>query len=199
MLSSDSSLVPEAAIQEAKRIGLDGICFTEHNKVWGFEDIQKLSSKWNFPILRGVEVDTVEGHVLVFGLYRDFAGVIRVNELRQWVDEVGGMMIAAHPFKGFRVFGFSELKLSPEQASKRPIFHSVDAIEAFNGKSNERENNLAQEVGVRLGLKLAGGSDAHTVREVGRCVTVFENAISSEVELVAELKAGRFKGDYFHK
>ena len=199
MLSPDSDLDPEEAVQEAKKLGLDGMCFTEHNQVWRFEDIQKLSSKWAFPILRGVEVDTIEGHILVFGLHREFGGIIGANELRQWVDEAGGVMIAAHPFKGFRAFGFSELKLSPEQASKRPIFDFVDAVEAFNGRSNERENKLAQEVSVVLVLKLVGGSDAHSVDEVGRCVTVFENRISSEVELITALKAGTFKGDYFHR
>jgi hypothetical protein len=199
VFSSDSSLDPEEAIQEAKGIGLDGICFTEHNKAWEAEQIHRYSSRWNFPVLCGVEVDTIEGHVLVFGLNRDFGGVIRVHELREWVNEAGGVMIVVHPFKGFRVFGFSDLQLSPEQASKRPIFQSVDAIEAFSGRTMEKESNLAQEVSRQLGLKVVGGSDAHSVSEIGRCVTIFDNNIDSEAELITELKAGRFHAGYFRK
>lgn len=199
VFSADSNLDPEEAIQEAKRIGLNAICFTEHNKVWGAEEAQQLSSKWNFPVLRGVEVDTVEGHVLVFGLYRDFEGVIRVNELREWVNEVGGAMIAAHPFKGFRVFGFSELKLTPEQAARRPTFQHVDAIEAYSGRTTEKESSLAQGVSANLGLKVVGGSDAHSLKEIGRCVTIFENNIRNEAELIAELKRGGFKAGYFRE
>jgi len=199
VFSSDSILDPEEAIQEAKGIGLDGICFTEHNKVWDEEQLHKLNSKWNFPVLGGVEVDTVEGHILVFGLRREFPGIIRVHELRDLVNQVGGVMIVAHPFKGFRVFGFSDLQLSPEQASKRPIFQSVDAIEAFSGRTMEKESNLAQEVSKQLGLKVVGGSDAHSVSEIGRCVTIFDNNIESEAELITELKAGRFHAGYFRK
>lgn len=196
-LSADSTLDAEAAIQEAMKIGLDGICLTEHNRSWALEDIDALRSQWNFPIFRGVEVDTIEGHVLVFGLNKDFEGIIHVDELRKAVVEEQGVMIAAHPFKGFRVFGFSELNLTPEQASKRSIFKSVDAIEGFNGKSNEKENKLAQEVGAMLGMKLVGGSDAHKLEEIGRCVTIFENRLNTERDLIAELKSGRFYGENF--
>ncbi len=86
-----------------------------------------------------------------------------------------------------------------EQASKRPIFQSVDAVEGFSGRSTEKENNLTQEVGERLRLKVVGGSDAHGVGEIGRYVTIFEKNIRSEAELIAELKAGRFEAGYFHK
>jgi len=198
-LSADSNLAAGEAIREAKRLGLDGICLTEHNKSWAHEDIEALRSQWDFPVFRGVEVDTIEGHVVVFGLYRDFEGVIRVEELRKAVIEEQGVMIAAHPFKGFRAFGFSELNLTPEQGSKRPVFKSVDVIEGFNGKSNEKENRLAQEVGNLLGLKVTGGSDAHNLEEVGRCVTIFKSEIYTERELIAELKAGRFSGDYYQR
>jgi len=48
-------------------------------------------------------------------------------------------------------------------------------------------------------LKLAGGSDAHNVEEVGRCMTIFENEVTTEKELIAEFKAGRFSGDYYQR
>ena len=200
--SSDSRLAPEEAIQEAKRIGLDAICFTEHNKAWPVEEIRRLGQKWDFPVISGVEVDTIEGHILVFGLHRDFVefgGIIRAYELREIVNQAGGVMIAAHPLRGFRVFSFSSLKLSPEQASKRPIFQSVDALEGFSGGAMENENHFAQQVAQKLGLKMTGGSDAHSLEEVGRCVTIFENNIRDETELLTELKRGKFNAAYFRK
>lgn len=196
-LSSDSNLDPEEAIREAKRIGLNGICFTEHNKAWEIEEIRQLSQKWEFLVLNGVEVDTVEGHVLVFGLHRDFNKIIRVHELREMVSKGGGVMIAAHPFKSFRVFGVSDLSLSPEQASQRPIFKSVDALEGFSGKTAEKENLLAQEVARILGMNMAGGSDAHSLEAIGKCVTVFENNIKDEAGLIQELKGNKFHAAYF--
>lgn len=196
-LSSDSNLDPEEAIREAKRIGLNGICFTEHNKVWEIEEIRRLSQKWEFLVLNGVEVDTVEGHVLVFGLHRDFGRIIRVHDLRKMVNEAGGVMIAAHPFKSFLVFGVSDLSLSPEQASQRPVFRSVDALEGFSGKTAEKENLLAQEVARVLGMNITGGSDAHSLEAIGKCVSIFENNIKDEAGLIQELRRNKFQAAYF--
>lgn len=192
-LSPDSSQSPEEAICYAKQIGLDCLCLTEHNRAWDANQIRELSDRLEFPLLHGVEVDTVEGHVLVFGLHRDFEGIIRVGELRELVSEAKGVMIAAHPFKGFRAFGLSDLNLSVEQASGKPVFRHVNAIEGFNGRSLDRENRLAQDVAGRLGLNVVGGSDAHAIEELGRCVTIFDNDVRREADLIVELKAGRFR------
>jgi predicted metal-dependent phosphoesterase TrpH len=197
--SSDSNLDPEEAIKEAKRIGLDGICFSEHNRAWEIREIRRLSQRWDFLVVNAVEVDTAEGHVLVFGLHRDFERTIRVHELRKMANQAGGVMIAAHPFKSFRVFGVSDLSLSPEQASQRPIFESVDALEGFSGKTAEIDNILAQEVARMLGMNMTGGSDAHSLEAIGKCVTIFENNIKDEAGLIQELKRGRFEAAYFRK
>ena len=198
-LSTDSSLAPETAIQQAKQRGLDGFCITEHDRMWPLEEIKRLREKWDFLVLRGVELETVEGHMLVFGLCEDVEEFLRASELRQRVDAVGGVMIAAHPFKGFRVFGISQLMLTVEQAAKRPIFHLVDAIEVYSGKSTDNENNFAIQVSEKLSIGGTGGSDAHSPEEIGCCATFFENNIGNEAELVTELKAGRFKADHFYK
>lgn len=197
--SSDSNLDPEEAIKEAKRIELNGICFTEHGKAWEIEEIRRLSQKWKFLVINGVEVDTVEGHVLVFGLHRDFARTLRAHELRKMANQAGGVIIAAHPFKNFLIFGVSDLGLSPERASQRPIFKLVDALEGFSGKTAERENLLAQEVARVLRMNMTGGSDAHSSEGLGKCVTIFENNIKDEAELIQELKKGQFQAAYFRK
>ena len=36
------------------------------------------------------------------------------------------------------------------------------------------------------------GSDAHQLDEVGRCVTILDREVSTERELIEELRAGRF-------
>ena len=40
-LSPDSSIDPEAAIREAKKVGLQGLCFTEHNRAWDQEAVER--------------------------------------------------------------------------------------------------------------------------------------------------------------
>ena len=68
-LSSCSIIDPEELIGEARKLGLDGICITEHNAVWSPEDIASLNAKSDVRFFRGNEVTTNQGHIVVFGYY----------------------------------------------------------------------------------------------------------------------------------
>jgi predicted metal-dependent phosphoesterase TrpH len=191
--SPDSSVAPEEAILKAKESGLDGICFTDHNKGWDMVEIERLRSKYSYPLFAGAEIDTVEGHILVFGADIKVDGPLRIVKLREIVSGVGGFMIAAHPLKGYRVFNPADLNLMPAQAAQRPMMRHIDAIEIFNGKCNDRENGQATEVAGILNLPATGGSDAHSAAEIGLCVTHFEDNISEIPEFLTALKSGRYK------
>jgi predicted metal-dependent phosphoesterase TrpH len=181
-----------AMIAEAQRIGLDGICLTDHNFVWPPEHVEALRQKHGFLVLAANEIITDQGDMLVFGFARDIKGVIPLAELRREVDRAGGMIIAAHPFRGFLTFGAGEIGLTVEKAMARPCFQLVDGLETLNGKVTAAENNLAAEVARGLNLPASGGSDAHRREEVGTYATRFEAAIGSEADLLAALKTGRF-------
>ena len=81
--SSDSSLTPEAMIVEAKRIGLKGICITEHNTLWDKSIFKEFAYRHDMLLIRGVEVDTDMGHVLAFGLDEYVSGISKIQELRK--------------------------------------------------------------------------------------------------------------------
>ena len=182
----------EALVSKAKELKLEGVCLTEHNKPWKREDVMRISSELGFPVFRGMEVTTRDGDILVFGVHEVIDDVPTTSELRRRVVDAGGYMIAAHPFRGFLMFGFSELSLTPERASERSIFQHVDAIEAYNCKVTRPEIEIAFQVAERLGLPCVAGSDAHTLGDVGKFLTRFEKNISCEEELLAELGAGRY-------
>lgn len=197
-MSACSNMSVEQLIEAAKQVGLDGICVTEHNKAWEQDEILKLREKFSFLILNAMEVTTKDGDVLVFGFYEEMNDVISARELRLRVNEVGGYTVAAHPFRGFLLFGFSDLSLSPDRAATRPVFQAVDGIEAYNCKVTEQETRLAFDVGARLGLPCLAGSDAHTVADVGKHYTIFTGEIATEDDLVRELRAGRFRTEPMH-
>ena len=188
--SNCSYLYPEELVQSAKRQKLDGICITEHNLCWEKEAIQKLSQENGFLVLGGAEVSTDLGEVLVFGVYQPLWRVSRTLELRELVDEVGGVMIASHPFRGDMLFNRAP---AIEEVCSREIFKQVDAVEVFNGRAIGWELDFGRQGLGKLYLKGVGGSDAHAQHAVGRCVTIFERQISNEQDLVDELKAGRFR------
>ena len=192
-LSACSYIDPQELIQEARRLQLDGICLTEHQVVWDPDEVDKLAAEAGIRIFRGNEFTTNQGDILVFGFYEDIKELLIIQELREKVTAAGGYMIVAHPFRGFKTFGIGQLQLTVEQACQRKVLEFVDAVEIGNGKLSPDENEMARKVAEKLGLPGTGGSDAHRVDEVGAWVTVFEKEIESEIELVQELHAGRFK------
>jgi predicted metal-dependent phosphoesterase TrpH len=192
-LSACSYIDPHELVREARRLKLDGICLTEHQVVWDRAEIDSLAREGGIKIFRGNEYTTNQGDILVFGFYEDIKELMLIQELREKVKKSGGFMIAAHPFRGFKTFGIGQLQMTVDQACKRKVFEYVDAIEVRNGKLSEDENDMARRVAEKLGLPGTAGSDAHRVDEVGTAVTVFENDIQNEVQLVEELHEGRFK------
>ena len=198
--ASPCSSAPESElIQEAKRIGLDAICFTDHNFVWDPERITALQKEHQFLILRGNEITTNQGDMLVFGLDEDIKGIISIESLRQKVMAVNGFMIAAHPFRGFLTFDAAHLGMTPQKAMQSPLFTQVDALEVLNGKVTPRENQFAYQVAKGLNLPATGGSDAHEVLEVGQYATRFSRPIQNEAELVAALKSDNYVASAYRK
>ncbi len=183
----------DEAIETAMRIGLDGICFTEHDRAWEESRLQALREKHGFPVFRGVEVMVQEGiEVLVFGLDIDFATLLPLADLRQMVSAAGGFMVYAHPFRGLREPTIHDLPAALAAVAGRADPGVFDAVEGCNGRHQEHQNQLARDLASGYGLKATGGSDAHRVDEIGTCVTVFERRFTTDAALLAELKAGRF-------
>ena len=192
-LSACSYIDPHELVREARRLKLDGICLTEHQVVWDPAEIDRLTGDGGIRIFRGNEYTTNQGDVLVFGFYEDIKDLMLIQELREEVKKAGGYMIAAHPFRGFKTFGIGQLQMTVAQACKRKVFEHVDAIEVINGKLSDDENDMARKVAEKLGLPGTAGSDAHRVDEIATAVTVFDDDIQDEKQLVAALHAGRFR------
>jgi predicted metal-dependent phosphoesterase TrpH len=194
-LSPCSTLSAEEAIETAKELGLDGICLVEHDNIWPKEEINAMAQKHNFLILRGMEVNTNYGHVMVFGLEEYKEEMYYFDRLKSYMQDINGASIVAHPFRDPQYlrggYGIMHWGLNPEDASQRPIFHLVNGVEVFNGHSSPGENGLALEVARFLGLTITGGSDAHTGKEVGTYVTFFKNKIVDEEDLIREIKSGK--------
>src|SRR4030042_1432706 len=90
---------PDQLIHQAKLMGLDGVCITEHNQLWDKAAIERLRDKHNFLVIGGVEVSTDLGEILVFGLHQSVLQVYDAVQLKALVDEVDGAMVMAHPFR----------------------------------------------------------------------------------------------------
>jgi predicted metal-dependent phosphoesterase TrpH len=188
-----SDALVDELIQQAKDIGLDGICLTDHNYLWSEAELEALRQKHNFLVLGGNEITTDRGDVLVFGFYEDIKNVITLADLHERVKSAGGYMVLAHPFRGFLVVDVNSVGLSAEKAAQRDVFGYVDAMEVHNGKLTASENAFSIDVANIVKLPQTGGSDAHKPDEVGVFATRFFADIENETDLVRALHSGRFE------
>ena len=195
--SDDSTLTPEKLIDASKRIGLDGICITDHDGFWNPSDIEKLAIKHDFLILPGCEVTTEEGHLLVYGLDEYIFGMHKSKFVKDLVDEIGGAIVVAHPYR--RVYrenapqdthSYDEMV---KRALRNDVFKLTDAIEIRNGRGSEKENKFSERLSDELHLPGTGASDAHNLFEVGSYATKFLDPICNLNDLITALKLGRFR------
>jgi predicted metal-dependent phosphoesterase TrpH len=195
-LSHDSLLTADDLIDLAKTAHLDGVCLTEHDFFWEPEAVEDLRKRHNFLVIPGIEVNTEDGHIVVFGLEHYVYGMHRFHELSALVEAAGGVMIAAHPYRRqlpFELRHEGDWSDALDRAVANPAYTGVAAIETINGRGTARENAFAAEVASRLGARECAASDAHAAADVGRCATEFDRPIADLCDLIAELKDGRFR------
>ena len=195
--SVDSFIDADELIEEAKRIGLDGICITDHDGFWDHREVEDLSRRHDFLVLPGCEVTTEEGHLLVYGLHRYIFGMHRATFVKEKLDRERGAMVVAHPYR--RTYRKSaDISRAAyyemvERAARNEVFGMVDAVEVFNGRGMPDENAFSHEMARRFGLPGTGASDAHKLEDLGSFATEFDRRITSLDDLILELRAGRFK------
>ncbi len=195
-LSHDSLISPDDLIVAAQEAGLEGVCLTEHDFFWEREEAAELARRHEFLVIPGIEVNTEDGHFVVFGLEKFIYGMHRTAELVRMVEDARGAIVAAHPYRRqlpFELRHDGDWSNALERAVANPSYGHMTAMETQNGRGSERENSFAAQVGARLGLPAVAASDAHHVRDIGRCATEFERRVAGLGDLIEELRSGRFR------
>jgi predicted metal-dependent phosphoesterase TrpH len=171
---------------------IDGIVLTEHRQWDPHADYRALEDKYGLLILRGAEVETDYGHVLVYGVnddmtrHFDFTNVrLSAQELIPAVTRLGGVAVPCHP--GRPTIGLCE------HYEQKPPIEGVVAVEALNGGSRRGENERVQHLIDHYGYRAVGGSDSHLVSFIGICATEFDAAIGSVADLVVALQRGGYR------
>ncbi len=178
--SSCSSLSPGHLVELARSAGLNAVCLTEHDRSWTGDEIRALADRLAFTVLRGIEVTTELGHVLVFGLDRYEPDMYFAANLRRHVDAADGLMVLAHPARPGHP--------SVDFTAHRNLF---EAVEGLNGSDGAVENAAALRLGMTMAVPPIAGSDCHSPREVGTVATVLEREVLTERALIEELRRGR--------
>ncbi|MDD3718452.1 MAG: PHP domain-containing protein [Actinomycetota bacterium] len=186
-----SQLGPDELLERAQQMGIDAVCVTEHHSHRGANKMVEYAAASGYPVFRGVEIYTELGDMLVYGLKHETRyHLTTFEELTEMAQEDGAVIVPAHPCRGWG------RKHKHAHVFPRELIGQVAAIETMNGANTLRSNEAAMAIAEECGLRGTGGSDAHAIWQVGKCVTVFEKEITSEEELVHELREGRFVAAY---
>jgi predicted metal-dependent phosphoesterase TrpH len=177
----------------AKRaIPLDGFVLTEHRQFDSASDYGALELEYGLRILKASEVETDYGHVLVFGVTDglrsafDFSRIDLPLELvLRECEKHGAFAVPCHP-------GRPRVGMCAHFETKGPVA-GVRVVETLNGGSRANEDAAALALAERWGYKGIGGSDAHIVSHIARCVTRFPGDVRDDKDLVEALRAGDFE------
>lgn len=75
--SKDSSISPEELITKAKNRGISAICITDHDSYKGVEETQKIAKSQGILVIKGIELSTNYGNLLIYGV--DINDVFKLN------------------------------------------------------------------------------------------------------------------------
>ena len=177
---------------QSRDIGIDGFVLTEHRQFDFESDYSDLAEKYGITILKGAEVATEYGHVLVFGvtekLYKefDFSSIgLPLAMVIEKSEKHGAVAVPCHPGRP-RVGMHAHI-------DEYGIPEGVRIVEVYNGGSRGDEDGIAQKLADEQNYLGIGGSDAHIVSHVGRCATEFNHTITTETELVEALNNSEFQ------
>ena len=173
-------------------LDLDGFVLSEHRQWDATSDYRALEDQYDLLILKASEVETEYGHVLVFGVNEDLQHAFDFTNVHIPLEVVlreskrcGAFAVPCHP--GRAIVGmfshFDELGEAP----------GVEVVETLNGGGRGTENSDAIRMAQVYGYRGIGGSDAHIVSHIGRCVTEFEDEIKSIEGLVSSLAGDRYQ------
>jgi predicted metal-dependent phosphoesterase TrpH len=176
----------------SKDMPVDGFVLTEHRQHDFESDYSALAEKHGLVILKGSEVETEYGHVLVFGVTEalthafDFSSIdLALANVIKTCEAHGAVAVPCHPGRP-RVGMFAH-------TDELGVPDGVRIVEIYNGGSRDNEDQIAISNAENLGYLGIGGSDSHIVSHIGRCATKFSTDIATMDDLVGALKAGEFE------
>jgi len=184
LYSPDSRLAPIDLVKHAKAAGLDGIAVTDHNSLGGARMAHEYARGMKgFVVLRGLEISAREGHVLAYGVRSEVPRGMGTRETVERVEALGGVAVAAHPYRFWSGLGEAET-----------LRGRFAAFETQNARTLGGGNARAQDLARLHGVGGTGGSDAHFQDEVGRAWCRFEPS-GTEGDLLGQLARRTTRGE----
>lgn len=177
--SGDSFISPEELLSQAIKNGLNGFAITDHGSLKAYKLLKKKTSQKNLIIIPGMEIETHIGEIIALFVDEEFKITDKhFFAVADRIKDENGLIIIPHPFDFLRT-NHLKMKLLTESIVKKYI----DGIEIIN--SRIIFNNCvkkASKYNEKYRLFETGGSDAHTIKEIGVGYTIVKKVSSFSLD-----------------
>jgi predicted metal-dependent phosphoesterase TrpH len=179
--SVDSTITPDQLVEYARRRGLDGVAVTDHDRL---DSGLKISKEVNFLVLPGMEVTSLDGHIIGLNINTAVPKGLPAEETVDKIHAAGGIAIACHPSAFLK------------KSLKEHVSAKFDAVEVINSSSIPFVYSVKrnEELASRLNIARVAGSDAHYGPEIGCAYTLIDAAsnVDDIVEAIRKKKCQPF-------
>jgi len=156
--SVDCGTPLDKIVPHCLQIGINCIAIADHHSITGALKLKEIAP---FHVIVAEEIMTPIGELMGLFLTQEIPRGLSAQETIARIKSQGGLVNIPHPFG--HSFRENKKLLSQE------ILSQVDLIEVFNSRipfpnASPKASKLASE----YGLPASAGSDAHTIREIGR-------------------------------
>jgi len=168
----------------ASALGI-GVAITDHNAINGAVEMDRYSHVFSIP---GIEVTSCEGtHILVYFYEIDdlktFYGrdvaphmgkdlmsstSLSLERIIQKAKKYSALCIFPHPFCGVYT-GIASHQLEKHHLSR--LLDLIDGVEVINSENLNKWNLKSALLGFNLNKAISGGSDGHSVSQLGKVVS----------------------------
>ena len=162
---------------------LDVIAVTEHDTLNAAEDAREQHARgaYRFGLISGMEVTTLDGHLLALDIEQPVASFRRIEETLAAIHAQGGIAVAPHPLS------WLTRSVTPKVFERVAAAHDdavrFDAVEEYNGSPAGRvaSDRIRKLNCARLRLPAVGCSDAHFLQSIGCAYTTFEGRTADDL------------------
>lgn len=169
---------------------LDVAVLADHDRIAVAQELVQRAREEHASIelVVGEEITSRRGHVLGIGLTAVVPPFLSLAETIAAVHEQGAIAVVAHPLMPIWTSASEEAVVTLAQGDPRSL---PDGLEAMHPTAAwfPRWRRRVERLAARTGIAVVGGSDAHSIRSIGRGWTEFEGTTAAD--LYTAIRAGR--------
>jgi predicted metal-dependent phosphoesterase TrpH len=159
------------------------VFLTDHDSV---EGARQLRDQGVLGTVTGQEVSTRDGDVIGLFLDEPVEPGLTAEQTVERIKDQGGLVYVPHPF--------DRRRRALEVGALERLRARIDIVEIFNGRSSADCNRKAEDACEAMGAVAGAGSDAHSLRELGRVYVELED-FQGAPDFLAKLEEARIVRD----